>query len=378
MKTQLLFLLLCFKILSTFGQSGVNALPASELTGLTEDSIKAYLSSTKTAPIEGIYKSYQRDGMPHYKLGIIKLGTVFKAVIIETEVPGWSIGEVKASFEPSSIKGVYATKWYLSDKTPFETFSNIEVNSEAVLAIELKDQKTLQKREDYLIKIYPSVNNDAVFKKDNSISSGSGFFLTTDGVIATNAHVIMEASNIEVTLANERGTFTYKAKPLHVDTANDIALLQIKDSTFKNLRSLPYGIAKKTDIGSKVFTIGYPLNDIMGSNYKVTDGIISATSGIADNVKYYQISVPLQPGNSGGPLFDKNGNVVGITTAKLRAVGTKTENVNYALKSSYLLDVYSKLPKSAKISSTSKLANKELQDQVKVLKNYVCLIKTFL
>ena len=117
----------------------------------------------------------------------------------------------------------------------------------------------------------------------------------------------------------------------------------------------------------------------MGTNYKVNDGIISAKSGIADDVRYYQISVPLQPGNSGGPLFDKSGNIIGITSAKLnsKAVGTEVENVNYAIKSSYLINLYNMLPDAKPISSSNVLASKELQDQVKVLKNYVCLIKVF-
>ncbi len=182
-----------------------------------------------------------------------------------------------------------------------------------------------------------------------------------------------------MTISNEIGTFTYKTKVLLVDSKNDVALLQIDDEKFKGLTSIPYGIVENSDVGSKVFTIGYPLNDVMGSNFKVTDGIISSKSGIADDVRYYQISVPLQPGNSGGPLFNKEGNVIGITSARLnaQAVGTQIENVNYAIKSSYLLNLYNMLRNSTKISTTSIVATKELQDQVKILKNYVCLIKVF-
>jgi V8-like Glu-specific endopeptidase len=160
---------------------------------------------------------------------------------------------------------------------------------------------------------------------------------------------------------------------------NDVALLKIEDDKFKGLNNIPYAIKEKSDVGSNVFTIGYPLNDVMGTNYKVTDGIISSNSGIADDVRYYQISVPLQPGNSGGPLFNKEGNVIGITTARLnsKAVGTQIQNVNYAIKSSYLLNLYNMIPNSAKLNTTSTLATKSLQDQVKVFKNYVCLIKVF-
>lgn len=94
-------------------------------------------------------------------------------------------------------------------------------------------------------------------------------------------------------------------------------------------------------------------------------------------MRYYQISVPLQPGNSGGPLFNYEGDVIGITSARLnsKAVGTDIENVNYAIKISYLLNLYNMLPNVEKLSTTPTQTEKELQDHVKLLKNYVCLIK---
>lgn len=352
-------------------------LPTLELTGLSEDSIKSYLLSRQLDPIEGIYKSYQIEGMPYYKIGIVKKENKFKAIIIESDLKFWKPGEVKALFEPSSMKGFYSVKWYMGNKIPYESFANME--NDALLSIELKDIKTGGKRQDKFIKMFPAASSDITFKKDNSKASGSGFFLTTGGIIATNAHVVEGTSNIEVTVSNEVGTFKYKAKILLVDNKNDVALLQIDDEKFKGLNSIPYEVTENSDVGSKVFTIGYPLNDVMGSNYKVTDGIISAKSGIGDDVRYYQISVPLQPGNSGGPLFNKEGNIIGITSARLngQAVGTQVENVNYAIKSAYLLNLYNMLPNSTKLNSTSQLGTKELQDQVKVLKNFVCLIKVF-
>ncbi|MFN4971938.1 MAG: hypothetical protein ACK5GX_02780, partial [Bacteroidota bacterium] len=162
------------------------SLPTLELTDLTEDSIKSYLTSKKIDPIEGIYKSYQSDGMPYYKLGIIKVDDIYKAVIIETELTYWKRGELKATFEQSSMRGLYSTKWYMGNKTPYETFASLD---KALLSIELKDQETGEKKQDKLIKMFPSDNNIA-FKKDNSKSSGSGFFVTSGGIIATNAHVV--------------------------------------------------------------------------------------------------------------------------------------------------------------------------------------------
>jgi len=351
-------------------------LPTLELTGLTEDSIKTYLLNHNIDPIEGIYKSYQTDYMPYYKFGIVKSGDKFKASIIESEFSYWKPSELKAVFENSSMKGFYSVKWFMGDKTTIETFATMENN--AVLSIEFKDEKG-EKIQNKYVKMFPASFVDKPTKKDESKASGSGFFLSTNGIIATNAHVIEDAANIEITFSNEIGSFTHKAKVLLTDSKNDVALLKIDDEKFKGLNSIPYGITEKAETGEKVFTIGYPLNDVMGTNYKVNDGIISSKSGIADDIRYYQISVPLQPGNSGGPLFSKDGNVIGITSSRLNgdAVGTKVENVNYAIKASYLLNLYNMLPTSGKLNSNSQVVNKELQEQVKILKNYVCLIRIF-
>ena len=350
--------------------------PEVETTEETEESIKKYLTSNKLDPIEGIYKSYKSNGLSYYKIGIIKANDKYKAIIIECDLPQWKRGEVKAIFEHSSMKGLYSTEWYRGDKKSYETFANMD--NEAILTIEFEN-KNGEKTQDKFIKMFPPATGDITYKKDNSKASGSGFFLSSTGVVATNAHVIANASKIEIVISNEIGTFTYKTKILLSDNKNDVALLQIDDSTFKGLSSIPYGLSEKGEVGEKVFTIGYPLNDVMGTNYKLTDGIISSKSGIEDDVRYYQISVPLQPGNSGGPLFNKDGIVIGITSSKLnsKAVGTDIQNVNYAIKASYLLNLYNMLPNPSKIETTSQVANKQLQDQVKVLKNYVCLIKVY-
>lgn len=351
--------------------------PKVEQTDETEETISAYLSSKVIDPIEGIYKSIQNDGLSFYKFGIIKKGNKYKAIIIESNIDHWKVGEVKAYFEPSSIKDIFSTKWYLVNKLSIETFASID--KDVLLSIDFNNLVNGEKTQSKFIKMFPSTSVSQIPKKIDVKASGSGFFLTTDGVIATNAHVIEGASNIEITFTNEVGSFTHKAKVLLSDANNDVALLKVIDDTFKGFNSIPYGIIEKVETGEKVFTIGYPLNDVMGTNYKVNDGIISSQSGIEDDIRYFQISVPLQPGNSGGPLFNKDGNIIGITSARLNGevIGARVENVNYAIKASYLLNLYNMLPDSAKLNSTSQVANKELQDQIKLLKNYVCLIKIF-
>ena len=350
--------------------------PEVEKTIETEETIKAYLLKSKIDPIEGIYKSYQSEGLSSYKFGIIKKDGKYKAIILESELKHWKVGEVKAIFEPSSMKDIYSVDWYLADKTKINTFGNME--SWGLLLIEFPEPKLNNKKIDKFVKMFPIQNKESQNESKLEKASGSGFFLTVNGIIATNSHVIENAERIEITFTNELGTHTYKTKLLLNDTKNDVALLQIDDLKFKGLTTIPFGISENSEVGSKAFTIGYPLNDIMGNNFKVTDGIISSKSGIGDDIRYYQISVPLQPGNSGGPLFNKDGNVIGITTARLnsQAAGTKIENVNYAIKSSYLINLYNMLPNSKNLP-TNRIVTKELSEQVKILKNYVCLIRVF-
>lgn len=220
---------------------------------------------------------------------------------------------------------------------------------------------------------YLCIFSDTLLKTPITKASGTGFFISTDGTIATNSHLAQGANKIEVTVSNETGIYTYKAEVIFNNSENDVAILKINDNNFKTLKTLPYGIETNAEVGEKVFTIGYPLNSLMGENYKVTDGIISSKTGFADNEKYYQISVPIQPGNSGGPLFNKDGNIVGITTATLngKALNIQLQNVNYAVKGIFLINKNNLgrlLPKKT-------LVNKQLYEQIKVLKNYVCLIK---
>lgn len=348
--------------------------PEIEKTTETEDSLKSYLSSAKLDPIEGIFNSRQDANMGYYRFAIVNQNNKLKAIIIESSVISWKPGEVKAIFDPTSVQGFYAVRWYMANKSRVDTFAKLE--NGALLSIEQTNPNNNEKTQDYFIKMFPPVSGDVGMRPGGVTVSGSGFFISKNGIVATNAHVIDGASAIEVSVSNELGTFVYKARILLSDVRNDVALIKIEDEKFKGLSSIPYGFVEKADAGEKVFTIGFPMNDIMGSNFKVTDGIISAQTGIADDVRYFQITVPVQPGNSGGPLFNKSGNVIGLTTAKLnsKAVGTDVENVNYAIKASYLTTLYNMLPNAEKLKSTSNVENKALEDQVKVLKNYVCLI----
>lgn len=356
----------------------VDQLPTVERVNITEDSLRKYFTSQPLDPLEGIYKSIQSNLSNSYKIGIIKRDSKFLAIIIESNLEKvWKQGDVKAYFESTSAKGIYSTSWYMANKSKIETVSILE--NDAILSTKFTNPQTKEESTDKLIKLFPLSENVNESIPNGIAASASGFLLTTDGYIATNAHVIANAKKIEVSFSRNEKIITYSAQVSIKDMANDIAILKIDDKDFQKFVSIPFKISEKPEIGENVFTIGYPMNSIMGNNYKVTNGIVSSLSGIADDIRYMQISVPLQPGNSGGPLFNKDGNVLGITSAKLneKAVGISIENVSYAIKATYLINLYKMLPNIPDLVTKSTLSGLELKDQVKILKDYVCLINIY-
>lgn len=174
-------------------------------------------------------------------------------------------------------------------------------------------------------------------------ASGTGFFITTDGYFVTNQHVVRSAKSVVIFAANGK---KFPAEVIRVDSANDIAILKA-EGTF---RALPVQTSQSVRRGDKVFTLGFPNTSVQGVEPKYTDGVISSLTGVRDEPNNYQISVAIQPGNSGGPLISSLGNVVGIVTSKLSAEamlkrgGSSPENVNYAVKSNYLIELISTLP----------------------------------
>ncbi len=169
-----------------------------------------------------------------------------------------------------------------------------------------------------------------------TVNLGTGW-VVAHGYVVTNAHVVEGSKNIFLVAGNGEKV---EARVIVMDSANDLVILSV-DAARINAPALPIA-RRQAEPGTKVFTIGYPYPDIMGVAPKVTDGIVSSSSGYLDDPRTYQISVALQAGNSGGPLLNMNGEVIGVTTYKLNAAkvfqwtGDLPENVNYAVKIQYL------------------------------------------
>jgi S1-C subfamily serine protease len=171
--------------------------------------------------------------------------------------------------------------------------------------------------------------------QDGPRSSGTGFFVGR-GIVATNWHVVKDGQHIEVVM--DGGT-TQQATVLTRDEEHDLALLSVMGAGEHPMLQVA---GEEASLGLSVFTLGFPQIDIMGTRPKLATGVISSLSGIRDDPRTYQISVPVQAGNSGGPLIDDSGRVVGIVAAKLNAAqvfqwtGDLPQNVNYAIKSAHL------------------------------------------
>lgn len=209
--------------------------------------------------------------------------------------------------------------------------------------------------------------------------NGSGFFLNQEGYIATNYHVIEGATTLQANFTRNGKVESYPASVIATDQQNDLAIIKISDSSFRNVSQIPYGLLTRTkDTGSEVFALGYPMADVMGSEVKFTDGKISSKSGIQGDIRVYQISVPIQPGNSGGPLFDMEGNIVGITSSGLNRDYFKSENVNYAIKASYLKTLMESCPQEIvlKEKEQGSISNISLTDRIKQYEDFVVLILT--
>lgn len=176
---------------------------------------------------------------------------------------------------------------------------------------------------------------------------------------------------IQVEYQQNGKKYTHSAEVVVSDPTNDLAILRITDNSFTRLPQIPYVFTAKTeDVGTEVFTLGYPKTQKLGDEIKFTDGKVSAKTGVQGDVRLYQISVPITQGNSGGPLFDSKGNLIGITSP-----GWDNENsINYAIKSIYLKNLIDVLPENITLPNDTSIAGKPLTEKVKILSDFVPFI----
>jgi serine protease Do len=196
----------------------------------------------------------------------------------------------------------------------------------------------------------------------------TGFLIDGKGYIVTNAHVVKRLKTIYV--ENNKGQY-FTAKAVYTDNLTDLAILKITDANFKTVNNLPYSINKtNSNLGEQIFTLGYPRNEIVYG-----EGYVSAKSGNEGDSTAYQVSVSVNPGNSGGPVLNKNGQIIGIITSK----NTSADGVVFAAKARNIYKLIEAAKKDGdtatiRLPNNTGLKGLDREQQVKKMEEFVFMV----
>ncbi len=313
---------------------------------LSEAQIKA---TEQRNALEGIWT----DPENKYRLGIVKApegsAADYVAVILQSGSPIWQTNEIKAEIRATASPRVFTCAYFMANKKPFGTTLLLEHDAELKGSISTPAGPF----DLVLLRVWPASAEEPIkTASEQGGKSGSGFLITRSGLVATNWHVVSDAKHISVSFPGWKDSIN--ADLVVRDVANDLAILRLTDaSKLADLcRDLPFQLipAKDVTLGEHVSTVGYPLSPLLGSSPKFSEGAIAGKSGLQDDPRWFQISAAVQPGSSGSPLFDDEGNVIGVVVASLDAAkayqltSAIPQNVNWAIKSDYLLNLAGMIP----------------------------------
>jgi serine protease Do len=276
------------------------------------------------------------------------------------------VAAIAASIAGITALGISALVWMVSPKSTGD-LTELKRNMDNIQ----KEQKNQKADVNTLKEQVKTDNKDKEARKQIQFKSGgTGFLVDGKGYLITNAHIIRESRNIVV--INNKGE-EFNAIVLKKDYAKDIAVLKIEDKAYKPITSLPYGISKTgNEVAEPVYTLGYPRNDIVYS-----EGYLSARTGFNGDTLSCQLGIAANRGNSGGPVFNHHGEIIGVLSNK----ETDAEGVAFAIQSRYIFSAIEELKKkdtayrSIKLPAKSTVRGMAKQDQVKKMLDYVFMVK---
>lgn len=224
----------------------------------------------------------------------------------------------------------------------------------------------IQRSQNALIRDINSKNNPPL---NPGTYGGTCFAISRNGYMVTNYHVIAGADSIYI--QNNKGE-AFKAVSIFEDVSSDLAVLRVADSNFRT-PALPYSLKMQSSrLGQEVFSMGFPRDEIV---YGM--GYISAQTGFNGDTLAYQVSIPVNPGNSGAPLLDNSGEVIGIITGKQ----SSSDGIAFAVKSGHLKRLLDELPKEKfnrkDLKQKSQLGGLSRVDQAKKLEEFVYMVKVY-
>ncbi len=218
-------------------------------------------------------------------------------------------------------------------------------------------------------------NLEAKTEKENNTQpidhTATAFVISANGYLLTNYHAVKDA-HVIFAESKQDSLQRYQVKVFYKDERTDLAVLKIEDSTFQGFKILPYALRLEADLGEEVFTLAYPREDIVYGK-----GEISARTGFEGDSLEYQISVPVNPGNSGAPLFDEKGFLIGVINRK----HTLQEGAAFAIKAKYIKALIDSIATTQKIEKQIILPQRNLiatlkrPQQIKFLQNYIFELK---
>jgi S1-C subfamily serine protease len=230
-------------------------------------------------------------------------------------------------------------------------------------------KRAQQQQQQQIEQIKEVADASATPQPPQSNYSATGFALSNDGYLITNYHVVEGAENLQILTRNG---MRLSASIVAYEPKNDIALLKVDDKSFRfGKGELPYSFMPgKANLGAAVYTLGFPQDEIV-----YNEGYIASRNGFEGDSNQYRLEVPAGPGQSGAPVVDASGNIIGI----IRSKDAQTESTTYAVTSKTLLRLLKDVPKDKRprLPLSSRMSGLSRQQQIEKLQDYTCMVQVY-